>query len=373
MRQPRRWTKVDDDGGVGSGHARDREVAEMVEGHRAEEGEGDIDDGGDNEHVDKRGPRRDGRQRRSRRDDDNDDGEGWIASHLTDNGDEWCKDDVGDDSLSSFSSWASAICDTDEITFLPWLLQFPVQSIFWGDFSRRRRDLSLGQRNKSRFMPLHYSYRRLLREDRENHCHTSSEHQAHPRRCRRRPSPPLSSRTAAVVSCRRPPAPLPTCRRLLRFKIDLRSRFVEAMCSLAVSIPHQETDDGAASNGRLVLARAEVSVRFRPGGGGRCDRWLRNTRLTRAIWTIPFSTTTAPRRRRRLRRRHRRGRRCRRARSLPSRPPPRRIGIAFRCRSLLLQTNIITDIFQSLACGNYTNLTQPRAPLASQQLQIRWG
>ena len=49
MRQPRRWTKVDDDGGVGSGHARDREVAEMVEGHRAEEGEGDVDDGGDND------------------------------------------------------------------------------------------------------------------------------------------------------------------------------------------------------------------------------------------------------------------------------------------------------------------------------------
>jgi hypothetical protein len=28
----------------------------------------------------------------------------------------------------------------------------------------------------------------------------------------------------------------------------------------AMSIPHQETDDGAASNGRLVLARAKVSV-----------------------------------------------------------------------------------------------------------------
>jgi len=28
----------------------------------------------------------------------------------------------------------------------------------------------------------------------------------------------------------------------------------------AVSIPHHETDDGAASNGRLVLARAKVSV-----------------------------------------------------------------------------------------------------------------
>jgi hypothetical protein len=38
MRQPRRWIKVDDNGGVGSGHARDREVAKMVEGHRAEEG-----------------------------------------------------------------------------------------------------------------------------------------------------------------------------------------------------------------------------------------------------------------------------------------------------------------------------------------------
>ncbi len=54
-----------------------------------------------------------------------------------------------------------------------------------------------------------------------------------------------------------------------RFKIDLRSGFVEALCSLAVSIPHHETDDGAASNGRLVLARAEASVRFiRPRGGG---------------------------------------------------------------------------------------------------------
>jgi hypothetical protein len=53
-----------------------------------------------------------------------------------------------------------------------------------------------------------------------------------------------------------------------RFKIDLRSGFVEALCSLAVSIPHHETDDGAASNGRLVLARAKVSVRFRPRGGG---------------------------------------------------------------------------------------------------------
>ena len=92
-----------------------------------------------------------------------------------------------------------------------------------------------------------------------------------------------------------------------RFKIDLRSGFVEALCSLAVSNPHHETDDSAASNGRIVLTRAEVSVRFRPGGGGggrrrqrRCVRRLRTTRLTRsrsatlpphlrAIWTIPFS------------------------------------------------------------------------------------
>ena len=43
-----------------------------------------------------------------------------------------------------------------------------------------------------------------------------------------------------------------------RFKIDLRSGFVEALCSLAVSIPHHETDDGAASNGRRVLASAKV-------------------------------------------------------------------------------------------------------------------
>ena len=53
-----------------------------------------------------------------------------------------------------------------------------------------------------------------------------------------------------------------------RCKIDLRPGFVDALCSLAVSIPHHKTDDGAASNGRLVLARAEVSVRFHPGGEG---------------------------------------------------------------------------------------------------------
>jgi hypothetical protein len=43
-----------------------------------------------------------------------------------------------------------------------------------------------------------------------------------------------------------------------RFKINLRSGFVEALCSLAMSIPHHETNDGAASNGRRVLARSEV-------------------------------------------------------------------------------------------------------------------
>ena len=84
-----------------------------------------------------------------------------------------------------------------------------------GDFSRQRRDLSLHRPEKSRFLPLYYSYSRLVREARGNHCHTSLEHQAHPRRCRRRPPPPLSSRTAAVVSCRHPPASLSTYRRLL--------------------------------------------------------------------------------------------------------------------------------------------------------------
>ncbi len=56
-----------------------------------------------------------------------------------------------------------------------------------------------------------------------------------------------------------------------RFKINLRSGFVEALCSLAVSIPHHETNDGAALNGRRVLARAEVLARFRPGGEGGDD------------------------------------------------------------------------------------------------------
>ena len=56
-----------------------------------------------------------------------------------------------------------------------------------------------------------------------------------------------------------------------RFKIDLRSGFVEALCLLAVSIPHHKTNDGAASNGRRVLARAEVLARFHPGGEGGDD------------------------------------------------------------------------------------------------------
>ena len=47
-----------------------------------------------------------------------------------------------------------------------------------------------------------------------------------------------------------------------RFEIVLRSGFVKALCSLAMIIPHHETDDGAALNGRRVLARAKVSVLF---------------------------------------------------------------------------------------------------------------
>jgi hypothetical protein len=86
-----------------------------------------------------------------------------------------------------------------------------------------------------------------------------------------------------------------------RFKIDLRSGFVKALCSLAVSISHHETDDGAALNGRLVLARAKVSVRFRPGGegGAKSSTAVRSTHLTwsrsatlpprsRAIWNPLF-------------------------------------------------------------------------------------
>ncbi|KAL3800887.1 hypothetical protein ACHAW5_002038 [Stephanodiscus triporus] len=63
-----------------------------------------------------------------------------------------------------------------------------------------------------------------------------------------------------------------------KFRIDLRCGVVEALCSLAVSVPchHRGADDDDevynngtdddASGGRLVLARSVVSVRFRPGG-----------------------------------------------------------------------------------------------------------
>lgn len=68
-----------------------------------------------------------------------------------------------------------------------------------------------------------------------------------------------------------------------QFKVDLQSGFVEAVCSLAISVPyHENNNSGVApassadddtitipiANGRLVLARATVSVRFRPGGEG---------------------------------------------------------------------------------------------------------
>ena len=49
------------------------------------------------------------------------------------------------------------------------------------------------------------------------------------------------------------------------FKINLRPGFVEALCLLNVSVPYHKTNNGA-SNGRFVLAHADVSVRFLPGG-----------------------------------------------------------------------------------------------------------
>ena len=73
------------------------------------------------------------------------------------------------------------------------------------------------------------------------------------------------------------PALCMTSAETCRCKIDLQSGFVDALCLLAVSIHHHETYDGAASNGRLVLTRAKLSVRFCPGGEGgttsstRCD------------------------------------------------------------------------------------------------------
>ena len=57
------------------------------------------------------------------------------------------------------------------------------------------------------------------------------------------------------------------------FTVDLQCGKVEAVCSLAISVPfHPKKDDerllaatADAKDGRLILARAEVSVRFRPG------------------------------------------------------------------------------------------------------------
>jgi hypothetical protein len=68
-----------------------------------------------------------------------------------------------------------------------------------------------------------------------------------------------------------------------QFKVDLQCGFVEAVCSLAISIPYHDhnysggihasskddnADETQIENGRLVLARATVLVRFRPGGEG---------------------------------------------------------------------------------------------------------
>mmetsp|Transcript_29326 Transcript_29326/g.63119 ORF Transcript_29326/g.63119 Transcript_29326/m.63119 type:complete len:1167 (+) Transcript_29326:178-3678(+) len=67
------------------------------------------------------------------------------------------------------------------------------------------------------------------------------------------------------------------------FVVDLQCGKVEAVCLLAISIPFHPINDAAAAassqlgssvitevveDGRLVLARAKVSVRFRPGGEG---------------------------------------------------------------------------------------------------------
>ena len=53
------------------------------------------------------------------------------------------------------------------------ILQFPVQLIFLGGFLPPVEGFSLRRREKSRFLPaLYYSYRRVDREARGNHCHT---------------------------------------------------------------------------------------------------------------------------------------------------------------------------------------------------------
>ncbi|KAL7467283.1 hypothetical protein ACHAXS_007556 [Conticribra weissflogii] len=70
-----------------------------------------------------------------------------------------------------------------------------------------------------------------------------------------------------------------------RFQVDLQNGMVEAVCDLAIGVPYHHgqvsdrdrdrpRDDVAKQSmedGRLVLARAKVSVRFRPGGEGGDD------------------------------------------------------------------------------------------------------
>ncbi|KAL7451151.1 hypothetical protein ACHAWC_005793 [Mediolabrus comicus] len=69
-----------------------------------------------------------------------------------------------------------------------------------------------------------------------------------------------------------------------QFTIDLHSGKVEAICDLAISVPfhgdvstvqdllseeqlQQHGENGVVENGRIVLAKAKISVRFRPGEG----------------------------------------------------------------------------------------------------------
>eukprot|EP00578_Thalassiosira_sp_NH16_P007026 CAMPEP_0181120380 /NCGR_PEP_ID=MMETSP1071-20121207/24125_1 /TAXON_ID=35127 /ORGANISM="Thalassiosira sp., Strain NH16" /LENGTH=1158 /DNA_ID=CAMNT_0023205031 /DNA_START=138 /DNA_END=3614 /DNA_ORIENTATION=+ len=61
-----------------------------------------------------------------------------------------------------------------------------------------------------------------------------------------------------------------------QFKVDLQCNLVEAVCLLAISMPFHPNGNGVTMgeakevvvDGRLILARAQVSVRFRPGGEG---------------------------------------------------------------------------------------------------------
>ena len=93
------------------------------------------------------------------------------------------------------------------------LLQFPVRLIFFGDFSRLRRDLSPHWREKSRFLPLYYSYCRVVREARgipaTHYWNIKHIHGAAAAALRRPPSPsaalhrhlpPPSSQIAAAVA-----------------------------------------------------------------------------------------------------------------------------------------------------------------------------